>query len=255
MLHQGVSAYSAGLDTTARREWDKVAGRFEEIIYAQPLEQLTTLVAATLNVNTPALPRSFSEEGKRAMAAAVRCGIYGSSTASDFSHLGPRIFPLHPTVLPVLVRAIRKFGQNERSLFSFLSASEPMGLQHHVEQRRTRLEPYRLPELFEYVRQNLMPSISTGSAYIYWGFVESILSSTPFGSAEEESVFKAVALLTLLDAPDLPATEEFLRLAFEGNISSRAISQVWTNEAPRRFLRTRNGARPLFMAPHLSQSR
>ena len=50
MLHQGVAAYASGLDTTARREWDKVAGRFEEIVYAQPLEQLVPLVAATLNV-------------------------------------------------------------------------------------------------------------------------------------------------------------------------------------------------------------
>src|SRR4029077_3742 len=40
MLHQGVAAYASGLDTTARREWDKVAGRFEEIVYSQPLEQL-----------------------------------------------------------------------------------------------------------------------------------------------------------------------------------------------------------------------
>jgi len=42
MLHQGVSAYASGLDTTARKEWDKVAGRFEEIVYAQPLEQLVS---------------------------------------------------------------------------------------------------------------------------------------------------------------------------------------------------------------------
>jgi hypothetical protein len=252
MLHQGVAAYSAGLGTTARREWDKVAGRFEEIIYAQPLEQLTTLVAATLNVNTHALPRSVSEESKRAMAAAVRCGIYGSSTASDFSHLGSRIFPIHPTVLPVLVRAIRKFGQNERSLFSFLSASEPMGLQHHVEQKRTQLEPYRLSDLFEYVRQNLMPSISTGSAYIYWGFVESMLSSTPFGRPEEEIVFKGVALLTLLDAPDLPATEEFLRLAFEGQISNKAVSHVVDEMKRRGVLYERGTARGLCLWSHTS---
>ena len=51
-LHQGVAAYAAGLDSAARREWDKVAGRFAEIVYAQPIEQVTALVAATLNVET-----------------------------------------------------------------------------------------------------------------------------------------------------------------------------------------------------------
>jgi hypothetical protein len=29
------------LDSAARREWDKVAGRFEEIVFAQPIEQVT----------------------------------------------------------------------------------------------------------------------------------------------------------------------------------------------------------------------
>src|SRR5207248_10783861 len=111
MLHQGVAAYSAGLDTSARREWDKVAGRFEEIVYAQPLEQIATLVAATLSVDVQALPKSIAKDAESAMAGALRAGVYGSSTSSDFVQLGPRLFPLHATVLPVLVRAIRKFGQ------------------------------------------------------------------------------------------------------------------------------------------------
>jgi len=252
MLHQGVAAYSSGLDTAARREWDKVAGRFEEIIFAQPLEQLATLVAATLNVNLRLLPRSVAEDARRTMAAAVRAGVYGVSTASSFSHLGPQIFPLHPTVLPVLIRAIRKFGQNERSMFSFLSAAEPMGLQHHIEQKRTHLESYRVHDLFEYVRQNLMPSVNTGTSYVHWGFIESMLSSTPLHSIEEEQLFKTVALLTLLDAPDLPATEEFLRLAFDGSFGARTVTKVIDEMKGRGALYERGMARGLCLWPHTS---
>ena len=40
MLHQGVAAYATGLDSATKREWDKVAGRFEEIVLAQPIEQI-----------------------------------------------------------------------------------------------------------------------------------------------------------------------------------------------------------------------
>jgi hypothetical protein len=74
MLHQGVAAYAAGLDSTARREWDKVAGRFEEIIYSQPLEQFVTLVAATLSVNLEALPDAIADECTKAMIGAIRSG-------------------------------------------------------------------------------------------------------------------------------------------------------------------------------------
>jgi len=252
MLHQGVAAYAAGLDTTARREWDKVAGRFEEIIYAQPLEQLVTLVAATLNVNLKALARSIANETRKAMIGAIRAGIYGSSAGSSLCQLGPKIFPFHPTVLPVLVRAIRKFGQNERSLFSFISASEPMGLQQHILSKRSQLEPYRVHHLFEYVRQNLLPSISTGNSFIHWGFVDSMLTSTPFGNIEEQSVFKSVALLTLIDAPDLPATEEFLHLALDNGCNRPAITKAIHEMKNRGVLFERGTARGLCLWPHTS---
>jgi hypothetical protein len=252
MLHQGVAAYAAGLDTTARREWDKVAGRFEEIIYAQPLEQLVTLVAASMNVDLKALPRSVADEARTAMIGSMRAGIYGSSAASSLCQFGPKIFPFHPTVLPVLVRAIRKFGQNERSLFSFISASEPMGLQHHIQTNGSRLEPYRVHNLFEYVRHNLMPSINTGNSYIHWGFVDSMLNSTVLGSIEEESVFKSVALLTLLDAPDIPATEEFLHLALDNGSNQRVISKAIQDMKVRGVLYERGTARGLRLWAHTS---
>lgn len=252
MLHQGVAAYASGLDTTARREWDKVAGRFEEIVYGQPLEQIVTLVAATLNVQVEELHRSVAEEARRSMIAAIRSGVYGSLVAPSLGHLGPKIFPLHPTVLPVLVRAIRKFGQNERSLFSFISASEPMGLQQHIQSDRSQFEPYRVHHLFEYVRQNLMPGIATGNSYIHWGFVDSLLMSTPLKSIEEEHAFKAVALLTLLDSPDLTATEEFLHLALDNGSNHGAISKAIKELKSRSILYERGTARGLCVWSHTS---
>lgn len=252
MLHQGVAAYTAGLDTTARREWDKVAGRFEEIIYGQPLEQLVALVAATMNIDISVLPRSVADEARKAMVGAIRSGIYGSSAGSSLSQLGPKIFPFHPTVLPVLIRAIRRFGQNERSLFSFISASEPMGLQDYIHSEQSEFAPYRVHHLFEYVRQNLLPSITAGNSYTHWGIVDSLLTSTPLGSTEEESVFKSVALLTLLDAPDLPATEEFLHLALDNGTNQRAISKAVNEMKSRGILYERGTARGLCLWPHTS---
>jgi hypothetical protein len=252
MLHQGVAAYSAGLDSAARREWDKVAGRLEEILYTHPLEQFVTLVAATLSVNLKALPREVAADCTKAMLGAVRSGLYGSSAALELSRFGPAIFPFHPTVLPVLVRTIRKFGQNERSLFSFISASEPMGLQHHIQLIGSKLIPYRLHHLFDYVKQNLSPSIHMGNSYLHWGYVDSLLASTPLDNIEEESVFKCIALLNLLDAPDLPATQEFLHLALDNGTNQRAISKAIKEMKNRSVLYERGTVRGLCLWPHTS---
>lgn len=252
MLHQGVAAYASGLDTTARKEWDKVAGRFEEIVYAQPLEQLVPLVAATLNVQLNVLPRPVTEEARRAMQSAVRAGVYGSSAASGLGQFGPKIFPFHPTVLPVLVRAMRKFGQNERSLFSFMSAFEPMGLQQHIQSTQPRLEPYRIYHLFEYVRQNLLPAINTSSSHIHWSFVDSLLAGTPLGNREEEQIFRTVALLTLLDSPDLAPTPDFIHLAVDDGGNHRAVSKAISEMKERGLLYERGSTRALYLWPHTS---
>lgn len=252
MLHQGVAAYASALDTTARKEWDKVAGRFEEIVYAQPLEQLVPLVSATLNVQLNLLPRTVTEEARQAMQNAVRAGIYGTSAASGLAQFGPKIFPFHPTVLPVLVRVMRKFGQNERSLFSFISAFEPMGLQQHIQSTQPRLEPYRIYHLFEYVRQNLLPAINTSSSHIHWSFVDSLLTGTQLSSREEEQVFRTVALLTLLDSPDLPPTPEFIHLALDDGGNHRAVSKAISEMKERGLLCERGSTRALYLWPHTS---
>jgi hypothetical protein len=252
MLHQGIAAYAAALDTTSRREWDKVAGRFEEIVYAQPLEQLTTLIAATLNVNMQALPRVIARDASRVMASAIKLGIYGSDIPASFAQNGPKIFPLHPTVLPTLVRTIRKFGQNERSLFSFLSSAEPMGLQHHIRSNENSIEPYRISDLFEYVRHNLLPSINSGSSQLHWGGIDSMLTSTKFDSAEEEAAFKSVALLTLLDAPDIPATEELLELALCNEANKKSISKAIHALKSRNVFYERGTARGFCIWPYTS---
>src|SRR5581483_7788247 len=251
MLHQGVSAYCGALNHGVRREWDKIAGRFEEIVYVQPLEQVTHLVAATLNVNVHALDAPLKIDAQRSMTKAIRSGLYGSSTAGSLAHLGPNIFPIHPATLPVLTRAIRKLGQNERSLFSFISAAEPMGLQEHI-QANPKLEPYRVYHLFDYVRHNLLPSINNGSVYIQWGLIESVLASAPIHNEEEENVLKSVALLNLLAAADLPATEEFLHLALDNGRNLSRVKEVIQSLKKRHVLYDRGTIKEFCLWPHTS---
>ena len=62
LLHQGFHAYAEQLSNPAQKEWEKVAGRFEEILFDQPLEQASTLVATALNVRLAKLPPQAAKE-------------------------------------------------------------------------------------------------------------------------------------------------------------------------------------------------
>ena len=249
-LHQGVAAYAAGLGSAARREWDKIAGRFEEIVYAQPIEQVTALIVATLNVDTSRLPDTFRRDSNAAMAVTLKTGIYGSTAPVSLAGLGPRIFPLHPTTLPVLVRTMRRFGQNERSLFSFASSAEPMALQQHAAQHAESAGHYRIHHLFDFVRLNLLPTITTGHSHTHWGVIESVLASTPGETPEEQAVLKTVAMLSLLDAPDLPATEEIVRASVGG--APKAVEDAIKNLRVRGVIYERGTVKGLCLWPHTS---
>jgi hypothetical protein len=254
MLHQGVMAYSAGLDSVAKREWTKVAGRFEEIVYSQPMEQVATLAHATLSTRTDALPKNMVSKCMACMKQAIAVGLYGSSPAVSLVNLAAGLFPLHPTVLPVLVRTMRRFAQNERSLFSFFASAEPAGLQEHSSRSVSEAGYYRIHHLYDYVRQNLAPSMLGGGSHTYWGVVEAVIDSARVESIDEEHVLKTVGLLNLLDAPNLAPTEHLVRLALADTdvVAGKAVKAAIYALRSRGVLYERGTVSGLCLWPHTS---
>jgi hypothetical protein len=109
LLHQGFNAYADQLNQLAQREWEKVAGRFEEIVFNQPVEQIANLIASALNVSTAEIPKPQSLELGRAMERTVALGWFGSVSAKSLPpDLAARLYPLHPTVPPILIRTFRR---------------------------------------------------------------------------------------------------------------------------------------------------
>lgn len=254
LLHQGFGAYASALDSASKREWSKVAGRFEEIIFAHPLEQTAALLAASLKVRTGLLPEGARMEAKSAMRKALQIGLYTAAGSESCVEIAGSLFPLHPTVLPLLVRTMRRLGQNERSLFSFISSSEPKGLQEHCAGKIETAGFFRLHHLYDYVVQNLSPATSLGSSTTHWGVIESVLNSTQIGGAAEEQVLKTVALFNLLDSPDLAATEEAITLAVGGWCSANKaeVSAAVRSLKARAVLYERGSVKGFCLWPHTS---
>ena len=107
----------------------------------------------------------------------------GQRAAAD--GLASRLYPLHPTVLPVLTRLFSRFGQNERSLFSFLLSSEPFGLQMFAERPASPRTFYRLSDLYDYARATFGHRLSVQSYRNHWNLIESIVESFPADHAVE----------------------------------------------------------------------
>jgi hypothetical protein len=255
LLHQGFYAYADSLNQSAQREWEKIAARFEEIVFDQPVEQVAHVIASALNVRTQELPQSMGSALRDAMERALALGWLGSAPTKSLLEAATRLYPLHPTVLPVLIRTFRRFGQNERSLFSFLLSNEPFGLQAFAEKRVSDGELFRLHNFYDYVRTNLGHRLVTQSYRSHWNLIDSVVETFATDDELQVRVLKTVGILNLLNEGDLLPTDDSVVCALGGADHAyekqirAAIEQV---RRGKRVLFDRGRGRGLCLWPHTS---
>ena len=230
LLHQGFNAYAEQLAKATQQEWEKVAGRFEEILFHQPLDQITQLTASAIGLEINKLSRFLRDQAKASMEEAIRLGWYGTSASRGaLRQLPERIFPLDPMLLPVIVRVFRRFGQNERSLFGFLCSHEPFGLQAFSQQPlQEKTQPYQLADFYDYVRANFGHRLGSVGYRTHWNVIESTIEAFQPEDPLELRVLKTVGILNLLNAEDLLPTQESVAWAVGGGSASerREVARI-----------------------------
>ncbi len=123
-LHQNFQAYTRELTPGQRMEWEKVKGRFKEIAFNEPVEQLLFLAAKCLdNKNDIKVPLSHQELTETFLNAKVF--PLGNELMVELSQ---KLLPFEMMAAAVLTLSLQKYGQNERSLFVFLRSNEIGGL-------------------------------------------------------------------------------------------------------------------------------
>ena len=148
ILHQAFEEYAYRLSREMRDEWSKIQGRFIDLaINVGPDEQLQLL------------GRAIEVDGQHRRPARLARQV----AALLYRRTPPRLledcWPLHP-ITACLLGPIsrRRFGQNQRSLFSFLNSTEPRGFQDFL-RTATDGDLYAPDLVWDYLRVNLEPSI------------------------------------------------------------------------------------------------
>jgi hypothetical protein len=214
ILHQAFDQYARYLDTAMRREWAKVQGRFVDIAFIEPPEQLIRLAVDAL-AESHAVPRPDTEAiaAVAEIAAGEDLGLRPRLLETAlFRDLVQRAAPLHPVSLVVLPYLFRRLAQNERSLFTYLFAHEPFGFQDKVRQHPGAW--VRLPDLFDYVAVNLGNSLSRHPLFQRWLEVVQKMDEHPELSCVEVAILKTIGVLDVLaEGSHLRPTPELISFA------------------------------------------
>lgn len=251
ILHLGISSYFADIDSTSRKEWEKVSGRFQEITYHHPFEQTVQLCSSALNVNIGKLPKQLIKQSENSMAWCVDQGIFGHSSKKFLVREAVGIYPLHPTVLAPLNALLKRFGQNERSLFSFLVGNEPDALHSVMGAKVDSASFYGVHHLYCYIRTNVAPAMTNGKS-THWRVIESVVRQA--NTRIEEIILQAVGVLNLLEIDSMSATEEmiFRMLEHSQEIKSNGIAPAIKELQKRHLLFERGTQRGYALWPHSS---
>ena len=107
-----MSSTRNGLATSQREEWAKVQGRFEDVAFVEPTEQVLRLIGDAIECT------SAIEKSNLSVAVDLELKPRQLDT-SEFMPLLENCLPLHPTVALIASSLFRKFAQNETLSFRF----------------------------------------------------------------------------------------------------------------------------------------
>lgn len=198
ILHTAFAEYVNRLETARRAEWQKVQGRFVDVIFQEPAEQFLQLIGAAIqrSKTTPAL-----DAADRAISQMARGPVFDEGRRRlALPTLLPRCLPLHPVASLMLWPIFRgKLAQNERSLFAFLGAREPLGFQDFLHETSSDSLPlYGLDRLYDYVVHTLRDAAYRGDRARRWAEIDNALNRIPGDApASSHSAVKTIGLLTL----------------------------------------------------------
>lgn len=231
ILHQAFDRYVERLGRAHREEWMKVQGRFEDLAFQEPTEQLLRILAQAIvhDGPEPALGELI-KYGRQLAQRAEKLGLMPkTSKRAHVVELLEACVPLHPTVAVALGHVFRRLGQNERSLFAFLSSREPHGFQEFLTSTdwdRRRPETLRLDYLYDYVVTALGSGLYTQSNAKRWAEVEAALNRLSDSPEIEVRLVKVIGLLRVLgEVGNLKPSIEMLRFALsDGKISEGDVT-------------------------------
>ena len=225
ILHQAFEQYAQRLATSQREEWAKVQGRFEDVSFVEPTEQVIRLIGGAIE-GTAAI-----EKPNLSVAADLGLTPHRLDT-NEFRSLLEDCLPLHPTVALIASSLFRRFAQNERSLFALLNSSEPYGFQDFLTNQTYDgcvLPTFRLSNLYDYIHTALGSSLYTSRDGTKWSEIESAIERLPDPSPMTVKLIKTIGLLGIVGevSINLKASKALLRYALDDGLG---ISQNEVDE-------------------------
>lgn len=218
-LHQNFSSYAHKLNEFQKQEWNKVKGRFKEIVFAEPVEQLLYLASQKLDE----APKELSPKSESNLSAIYNIAKKARICSDSFSFdIAKKIYPLDPVSANSLTLAIQRYGQNERTLFSFLSAYGNGSLREYSPNETLT---YNLASVYDYLVYNFYSALSESNAdSTNWRAINVAIERVENGAVATELIQNALLIVKTIGLLNIFSNTAILDFEFLCSYAKLALN-------------------------------
>jgi hypothetical protein len=227
ILHQAFGEYARHLGLVKQQEWAKVQGRYSDLPLVSSVDENINLISQAILISNKL--KNTLKVSENYVAAYNADHI---SKLENKTKIFDECWPLHPVTVSLLSSLSRKqFGQNERSIFSFLSSYEMLGFRDILQTLPLSEESYYSPDmLWDYLHANLEPMILSSSDGHKWALnVNAVERTQSQFSLDYVKVVKVIAVIGLLkDGVNILSTQSIIKTCFPKH-SESSIAEILKN--------------------------
>lgn len=242
ITHKSLRSYFNSSNEEAAREFQRIEKRFNQ--YLVKSDQATFLRIAELILTENKIQKSsISDEDFSTTREMLRkYTLFPSINQTERDELVVRgMYPLHPISIFLLPHLTRVFGQNERTLFTFLESQETGGLVNHISKSN---EYYLGHQLFDFFFQipGDFGNDDVSEQIMLYKKAMARLPEELYGKQQATNIIKFITLWNLCSVQsEQKLSTDFLQFATQinGNLLSSLLTILSENKVIR-FNRVNN---------------
>ncbi len=201
ICHKDISNYiDMNLPQDKVDGWRGISGRFEHINLHNNYSQMYEIISAVIEKN-PDLWDDFCESHKDTFDNLGKRYSDNKLINADKEIAKKTImscYPLHPATTYILPRLSEKVAQNERTLFTFLSANQKNTLVEFVEKCTEDFALVTPDYLYDYFEAQFRKELNSTEIYKTYQLASNVLKKVKKGSLQSK-IIKTIALIYIIE--------------------------------------------------------
>ena len=193
-LHKSFKDYVQTTTHISFTEWDKIQGRFDNIVFQDDFYELMHIFEEAITIE--------STKGMKVVCKKINDAFTAYKNNKTDKNIPihaaslEKLAPLHPFASIALFNIFSKHFQNQRSVFSFLSAQEPYSFQSFISQDVEENTLYTLDMLFDYINYLVNAYTVNMVDKESWKLANEYLDSADILTPIQQKIIKSIALIS-----------------------------------------------------------